>query len=199
MHFSKFSSLLFLGATFLTPTLAHSETPEELAARDLRTAKAARSLEACEHKLMAREFHQRRKEKREAFVNAYVQKRDIKRRSEPYELTKRGNVFQERIACILAPEVTIGPCHLDNRLIHQDNREGERGVELLLDLQFVNVNTCEVVPNAYIDAWHANSTGKYCTPDLPRKALLARLNSVDCNLPTLTATCSPHNPIKELS
>lgn len=34
--------------------------------------------------------------------------------------------------------------------------EGIRGVPLLLDLQFVDVNTCLPVPNAMIDVWHCN-------------------------------------------
>lgn len=40
--------------------------------------------------------------------------------------------------------------------IRKDNREGQRGVELLLEVQFINVANCKPVIGAYVDAWHAN-------------------------------------------
>lgn len=48
-------------------------------------------------------------------------------------------------------------------LIRRDIREGEgeAGIPLLLDFQFIDVNTCKPVPDAMIDIWHANSTGVY--------------------------------------
>jgi protocatechuate 3,4-dioxygenase beta subunit len=45
--------------------------------------------------------------------------------------------------------------------IRKDNREDEPGVLLLLEMQFINVANCQPVTNAYVDIWHANSTGKY--------------------------------------
>lgn len=43
--------------------------------------------------------------------------------------------------------------------IRKDNREGEPGIAMLLEIQFVNVANCKPVVGAYIDAWHANATG----------------------------------------
>jgi protocatechuate 3,4-dioxygenase beta subunit len=39
--------------------------------------------------------------------------------------------------------------------------ETQEGVDLVLDFQVVDVNTCEPVPNVYLEAWHCNATGVY--------------------------------------
>ena len=51
--------------------------------------------------------------------------------------------------------------------IRKDNRENEPGIEMLLEIQFVNVANCKPVVGAYIDAWHANATG-VSFPTIPR-------------------------------
>ena len=53
------------------------------------------------------------------------------------------------------------------RAIRKDNRESQPGVELLLELQFINVNTCKPVVGAYVDMWHAVRT---LSPPRPRPA-----------------------------
>lgn len=40
---------------------------------------------------------------------------------------------------ILAPETTIGPYYIEST-IRKDVREGQKGVEMLLDLQFIDVS-----------------------------------------------------------
>lgn len=42
-------------------------------------------------------------------------------------------------------------------MIRRDVTEGQPGVPLHLDLQFVDVNTCEPVPNLFIDIWAVSS------------------------------------------
>lgn len=37
----------------------------------------------------------------------------------------------------------------------------QEGVPLHLDMQVIDVNTCEPVPSVYIEIWHCNSTGVY--------------------------------------
>ena len=46
-------------------------------------------------------------------------------------------------------------------LIRQDIRESQPGIDLLLDIQITNVNTCKPMPGVYIDFWNANGTGVY--------------------------------------
>lgn len=40
-------------------------------------------------------------------------------------------------------------------------RETQEGVDLVLDTQVIDVDTCEPVPNVHIEIWHCNSTGVY--------------------------------------
>lgn len=42
--------------------------------------------------------------------------------------------------------------------IRSDVTEDQPGVPLHLDLQFIDVNTCEPVPNLYIDIWAVSSS-----------------------------------------
>lgn len=46
-------------------------------------------------------------------------------------------------------------------LIRKDIRESEPGIDLFLDVQITNVNTCEPLKGVYVDFWMANSTGVY--------------------------------------
>lgn len=54
-----------------------------------------------------------------------------------------------------------GPYYVSGELIRTDVRESQPGFDLYLDLQFVDVNTCTVVDDLYVDFWHANLTGVY--------------------------------------
>ncbi|KAL7269283.1 hypothetical protein RUND412_008059 [Rhizina undulata] len=70
------------------------------------------------------------------------------------------SLFTE-VTCILTPEVTVGPYYVDGELIRSDVRESQEGVDLILDLEVINVNTCEPIENVYLDFWHCNATGVY--------------------------------------
>lgn len=59
------------------------------------------------------------------------------------------------------PEVTIGPYYVEGELIRVDITDGQSGVASHLDIQFVDINTCEPVTELLIDAWHCNATGAY--------------------------------------
>lgn len=45
--------------------------------------------------------------------------------------------------------------------IRKDVTEDQPGVDILLDYQVIDVDTCEPVPNVYVEIWHCNSTGVY--------------------------------------
>ncbi|CCO32946.1 hypothetical protein RSOLAG1IB_12124 [Rhizoctonia solani AG-1 IB] len=63
--------------------------------------------------------------------------------------------------CILTPEVTQGPYHILGEMVRQNISEGQAGVPLTVEVDFIDIETCEVVPNLWVDAWHCNSTGYY--------------------------------------
>lgn len=72
-------------------------------------------------------------------------------------------LFAGNQSCVLVPEVTEGPYYVSGEFIRSDVREigHEKGVDLILDIQVIDVSTCEPVPDVMIDLWHANSTGVY--------------------------------------
>jgi protocatechuate 3,4-dioxygenase beta subunit len=45
--------------------------------------------------------------------------------------------------------------------VRSDVRDGQKGVELILDTQVINMATCAPVTNAMVEIWHCNATGVY--------------------------------------
>jgi protocatechuate 3,4-dioxygenase beta subunit len=70
-------------------------------------------------------------------------------------------LFAGNNSCILTPETTQGPYWVEGELVREDVAEGQAGVSLTLDIQIIDVNTCEPVPQAFLELWHCNSTGVY--------------------------------------
>ncbi|KAG8689622.1 hypothetical protein FRC09_012346, partial [Ceratobasidium sp. 395] len=63
--------------------------------------------------------------------------------------------------CILTPEVTQGPYHILGEMVRQDITQGQAGIPLTVEVDFIDIETCQAVPNVWVDAWHCNSTGYY--------------------------------------
>ncbi|CAE6463185.1 unnamed protein product [Rhizoctonia solani] len=63
--------------------------------------------------------------------------------------------------CILTPEVTQGPYHVLGEMVRQNITDGQAGLPLTVEVDFIDVETCKAVPNLWVDAWHCNSTGYY--------------------------------------
>lgn len=70
-------------------------------------------------------------------------------------------LFSDNSSCVLQPEVTEGPYYVDGELMRRNITDGQAGIPLYLDVQFVDTSTCEPVPAVFIDLWHSNSTGVY--------------------------------------
>ncbi|KEQ92056.1 hypothetical protein AUEXF2481DRAFT_8026 [Aureobasidium subglaciale EXF-2481] len=137
-----------------------------------------RSLSHCEAKIKARGLEQRSLARREALATDMRQKRGL-----PVVMEKRDtssvlntthlsndtsinmDVTEEYLfsngSCILVPEVTQGPYYVEGELIRKNITETQEGVTLTIDIQVIDVNTCEPVPDVYIDFWHCNATGVY--------------------------------------
>lgn len=75
--------------------------------------------------------------------------------------TQPQNIFSDNSSCILQPEVTEGPYYVSGELIRRNITNGEEGVPLALDMQIIDVTTCEPVDGVYVDIWHCNATGVY--------------------------------------
>lgn len=65
------------------------------------------------------------------------------------------------VKCVLAPEQTEGPFHLDDHLLRRDIAEGRSGVPLTLQLGVVNVSRCRPIRGALVDVWHCDAAGVY--------------------------------------
>ncbi|OQD61991.1 hypothetical protein PENPOL_c014G05988 [Penicillium polonicum] len=70
-------------------------------------------------------------------------------------------LFGTDATCILAPDVTQGPYYVTGELIRDNMAESQEGIPLYMDIQLIDTNTCEPIPEIYMDLWHCNATGVY--------------------------------------
>ncbi|KAL2866944.1 intradiol ring-cleavage dioxygenase [Aspergillus lucknowensis] len=75
--------------------------------------------------------------------------------------TDPSELFASGGSCVLAEDVTQGPYYVSGELIRDDLTEGQQGIDLYLDIQLIDSNTCEPLPDVYLDFWHSNATGVY--------------------------------------
>ncbi|KAI1337331.1 Intradiol ring-cleavage dioxygenase [Xylariaceae sp. FL0016] len=172
------------GAAAAHPTDSVDEVRRELAAHQSARPFARRALNTCANAPITTALKERSVARRAAAAQALRQKRGLagqklrtKRDQEEleewmevshdtsslgYDLdTDAETIFSGNSTCALVPEVTIGPYWVEGELIRTDVTDGQEGVPLHLDLQFVDINTCEPIPEILIDIWACNSTGVY--------------------------------------
>lgn len=53
------------------------------------------------------------------------------------------------------------PIDVGGEYVRKNVTDGQAGVDVILDYQVVDVDTCDPVPNVYVEIWHCNSTGVY--------------------------------------
>ncbi|KAK4646772.1 hypothetical protein QC761_214180 [Podospora bellae-mahoneyi] len=70
-------------------------------------------------------------------------------------------LFSNYGACMLMPVVDEGPLYVKGEEIRKNITNGERGIKMTLAIQVVDYQTCQTVPNAYVDIWSSNATGIY--------------------------------------
>jgi len=87
--------------------------------------------------------------------------------------TPAAQLFAGNASCALVPEQTIGPYYVAGELIREDITEGQRGVPLHVEVEFVDVANCEAVPQLAIDLWQCNATGVYSGVDAAGQAGVA--------------------------
>ena len=153
--------------------------------RQLRAAAAKRSLDSCQDSLEHRSLMQRSHARRSEALSALRQKRGINANSKKFRRdlatlqefeainhnqtgvldyspnTDVSTIFAANTSCILAPEVTDGPYYVNGELIRKDVKEDQVGIDLYLEVQYVDVTTCQPVPELFVDVWNCNATGYY--------------------------------------
>ncbi|KAF9701609.1 hypothetical protein EKO04_001015 [Ascochyta lentis] len=157
----------------------------QIDARQVRAAAARRSLDNCQDYLQHRSLMQRSHARRSEALNALRQKRGINSKSKKFRRdlallqefeainhnqtgvldysanTDASTVFAANTSCILAPEVTDGPYYVNGELIRKDVKEGQAGIDLYLEVQYVDITSCQPVPELFVDVWNCNATGYY--------------------------------------
>jgi protocatechuate 3,4-dioxygenase beta subunit len=178
---------LLIGGAIAHPGEKHdmAHVKRQIDARQLRAAAAKRSLENCQGSLQHRSLMQRSHARRSEALSALRQKRGLSGNSKKFRRdlallqdfeainhnqtgildysmnTDPSEIFAANTSCILAPEVTDGPYYVNGELIRKDVKEGQQGIDLYLEVQYVDVTTCQPVPELFVDVWNCNATGYY--------------------------------------
>lgn len=163
-------------------------TPEEIerevSARSLAHEKMTRALNSCSSSSAFQARQERALARRAQTAKVLKEKRGISHK--PVALGKRDEaaltqwaaidhentsgyttetpldtLFSGNASCALVEETTVGPYFVAGELIRTDVTEGQGGVPLHLDIQFVDVSDCSAVPDLVVDIWHCNATGVY--------------------------------------
>lgn len=187
---AKYATLLTLlaaaSAVAAHPGVSDEHIKREMALRNVAHAAASRSLSGCRDGPQARALHRRAAARRANKAAALREKRGLTARALGHQKrdmtellgyvavdhnrtaalgysleTPEATIFGSNNTCALVPETTIGPYYVLGEYVRSDITDGQVGVPMHMDLQFVDVTTCLPVPQMAADVWHANSTGFY--------------------------------------
>ena len=65
------------------------------------------------------------------------------------------------IDCVVIPEQTAGPFYFDAGQVRTNIDEGLPGQAIAYALTVLDGETCEPIPDAVVDLWHADAAGRY--------------------------------------
>ncbi|KAK7745825.1 hypothetical protein SLS53_002542 [Cytospora paraplurivora] len=165
----------------------HEAIRRDVEARDLNAAIGARALAQCSGGATARRMKQRAVQRRAEKVKALREARGIKASPKKYRrdlaelqewekvnhnktgiddynaFTALETVFGANTSCVQAPIDTAGPYYVVGEYFRSNVKETEfsEGVDLFLEVQYVDVTSCAPVPDVAVDVWNANATGVY--------------------------------------
>lgn len=180
-------ALLAASTVAAHPGVGEEHIKREMALRNVAHAQASRSLANCQNNPEARDLQRRAAERRAHKAVAMRRERGLS--SKPLAHQKRDmtelleyvnvshnktdvypgytidtpetTIFGSNNTCALVPETTIGPYYVTGEFIRSNITEGQGGVPMHIEMQFVDVNTCLPVSDLAADVWHCNSTGTY--------------------------------------
>lgn len=153
----------------------HSIAEEVQERRDYMATAKVRDLSHCSAKLKARGVEARNIARRQQQIESARAKRGLARRDLDSVLatdhnetslgytanTDASTLFSSNASCVLTPDVTQGPYYVGGEYIRSDIVETQEGIATTIDYQVIDVDTCEPVPNVYLEMWHCNATGVY--------------------------------------
>lgn len=102
-------------------------------------------------------------------------------------------LFGANTSSVLTPEVTDGPYYVTGEIIRQNVKEAlySDGVDIHLEVQYIDIETCEPVPDIAVDIWGANATGVYSGISVSGNYAAGGYNSTYLRY-VILATRSPH-------
>lgn len=188
--FSKITTgIALIAGVVAHPGEKHSNDhiKRDIEVRDIHAAIGARALAQCSNSAIARRSKQRAVQRRADKVQAIREARGIKANPKKYRrdlaaleewetvnhnqtgvsdydmFTALETVFEANTSCILAPEITAGPYYIQGEYFRSNVKEAKwsDGVDLFLEVQYVDISTCAPVPDVAVDVWGANATGVY--------------------------------------
>ncbi|KAL2826062.1 Intradiol ring-cleavage dioxygenase [Aspergillus cavernicola] len=174
LHISKLALLATAGLSLAHPGAHEPNSFTDVTKRSfLHNARS--TLNQCADQLEARGIKARTESRRAALFDMYkkrsvsIEARDtdkVVNTSHHSNLhvtshTSEKELFAKDPVCILAPEGEIGPFWVKGELIREDVIDGEEGIPVYLEGQFIDINTCEPIKDLYWDVWNCNATGVY--------------------------------------
>lgn len=172
MLFKKFALVALCGFSVAHPG-AHEHSSYTALGKRHFLHSAKRSLDQCADQLEKSGVNARALARRSAAVDAHKKRALLARDTDkvvntshhsPLHVTPSSSdsdLFSANPVCILAPEGEVGPFWVKGELIRSDIRDGGAGVPIILDGQFIDINTCKPIQDLYWDVWSANATGVY--------------------------------------
>ncbi|CAK7216762.1 hypothetical protein SCUCBS95973_002916 [Sporothrix curviconia] len=147
------------------------ETLERKVARREYNQLARRSLEECAGNLLTDGTTKRVKERRHDFLNEHRRhkKRSLSRilgtshenNGTWLDPNRHEDVFGAEYHVLLNPYGDNGPYYVPGEIVRYDAIDGELGIPLIMEAQFIDFITCKPVPGIWWDMWNANATGVY--------------------------------------
>ena len=117
-----------------------------------------RTLGQCKQSLLTSAALSKRFGKRDSFVDDHLSIQQLDPRSILHPRDEHSNVDS---SCITTPELEEGPFYVNGSIVRKDIRESEPCIPLLLDVQVIDVRTCEPISDVMLDFWSCNATGAY--------------------------------------
>lgn len=75
-----------------------------------------------------------------------------------YNLKLRKDPIVRKTRTAFTNKSVLTSIDVAGELIRKNVVEDQQGVPLYLDIQLVDTNTCNPMPNIYTDIWHCNAT-----------------------------------------
>jgi len=149
----------------------HNEAAE-LKVRDFKQ-NARRGLASCADKLEKRGISSKAATRRAALFEKHSRKKNLARDTATVANTSHlsdatynpatpdSTVFASNSTCYLNPEGETGPFWVKGEHLRYDLQDGQPGVPVIIEGQFLDVETCEPIEGLWWDLWNCNSTGVY--------------------------------------